>query len=140
MVEGSSGADPVDVTSAFAAARDLLQGAELEAERTRSEADHYARQREQEAELLVAKARRLLVAAEERAAIIIATSRSQAADPAAMDAAPIVIAAGLEHPATTAESGAEGEDRALPGQLDRMLAAAIARAVHDAFPLDEPVG
>ena len=52
------------VSEAYAAARELLRQAEEDAARIRADADRYRRQREQEAELLVGKARRLLTMAE----------------------------------------------------------------------------
>ena len=62
--------DAAVVREAYAAARDLLRRAEEHDEHVRAEADRYARRREQEVELLVAKARRLLEVAEGRAAAI----------------------------------------------------------------------
>ncbi len=58
------------VGEAYAAARELLRRAEDDATRVRADADRYLRQRQLEAELVVAKARRLLAIAEERAAAI----------------------------------------------------------------------
>ena len=65
---GDPDTEAVLVTDAYAAARELLRLAEEDAARIRADADRYRRQREQEAELIVAKARRLLTMAEERAA------------------------------------------------------------------------
>lgn len=139
------GADPVVVTEAFAAARELLQGAEQEAERIRTEAERDARQREQEAELLVAKARRLLGAAEEKAVLIIAAARAQAPSAAAGEA---IVHEQLDHlrsaAATTRPAGdeaaastdASARPGAAPSELDRILASAIASAVDAALPAD----
>jgi hypothetical protein len=138
---GSRSADPVEVTEAFAAARELLQGATQEADRTRADADRYARQREQEAELLVAKARRLLAAAEEKAALIIATARAQAPAVAAGEGlalddlttgAPLAPSLDLDadRPVVAAAR------RSAPTELDRMLASAIAHAVEATLPAD----
>jgi hypothetical protein len=54
------------MSETYGAARELIVRAEEDAARIRAEADRYRRQREQEAELLVAKARRLLEVAEVR--------------------------------------------------------------------------
>jgi hypothetical protein len=130
----------------FEAARMLIEQAETDAGRlvaqaqrdardVTSEADRYVRARRQEADMLVARARRLLVAAEEKAAVIIATARTEAAD-GTIDL--------RELPADGGEVGrfiAPGASRlhagALPSRLDRMLASAIAHAVEDAFA--EPI-
>jgi hypothetical protein len=135
-------ADPVEVTASFTAARELLLGAEVEAARIRTDADRYARQRAQEAELLVAKARRLLGAAEEKAALILATAR--AGSPAAPPAEPVaVIDLTGTDPVVTVASDADSSraGRGAPGgpaptELDRMLASAIAHAVEASLPAD----
>ena len=70
MVSGGSNAEMAAVTEAYGAARELLDRAEEDAARIRYDADRYRQQREQEAELLVAKARRLLAVAEQKAVVI----------------------------------------------------------------------
>lgn len=145
--EQPRGADPVVVTEAFTTARELLQGAEQEAAKIRYEAEQHARQREQEAELLVAKARRLLGAAEEKAVLIIAAARAQAPTAAAGEAIVFEQLADLgaphPHPSSMpagratpppAETGAP--PGAAPSELDRILASAIASAVDAALPAD----
>jgi len=112
---------------AVAGALALLRDAEEAAARTRQEADQYARQRQNEADLLVAKARRLLVAAEEKAGVIVATARVEASQVIDLDALTAamdevrVVAPG----ATTRSHG--------PTRLDSLLATAIANAVDHAF-------
>ncbi len=125
MVEGDA--------AEFGPARELVERAIAEARAARADADRYVRQREQEAEMLVAKARRVLVAAEQKAAVIIATARSQVEDGSIdlWDGEPAddigrVIAPG----ASRLYLGGH------PSRLDRMLAAAIAHAVDDTFPED----
>lgn len=120
-----------DATVAFAVARDLLERAEADARRTLIEAERFAHQREQEAEQLLAKARRVLLAAEDKAAVILAVARAQAADGRIDltvwdDELGQVVAPG----ATRLARGGQ------TARLDGMLAAAIAHAVDDAFPLD----
>lgn len=63
-VRGEPNVGMSSVSEAFRAARDLLAWAQADADRVRADADRYVRQRESEAELLVAKARRVLEAAE----------------------------------------------------------------------------
>jgi hypothetical protein len=133
MVDGVTGDERVELTGptgAFWAARELLEGAELDAGRTRAEAARYARQREQEADLLVQKARRLLVAAEQKAAVIVATARTQV--PPQLD--DVIDLDHLGH--VIAPDGAVLRHRATPSRLDEMLASAISHAVTDAFPVD----
>jgi hypothetical protein len=113
---------------AVAEALALLRDAEAAAGRCRHEADQYARQRQNEADLLVAKARRLLVAAEEKAGVIVATARVQAQQVIDLDA-------------LTASTDAVGQIVApdattlshVPTRLDSLLATAIANAVDHAF-------
>jgi hypothetical protein len=124
------GGDQMDPTDAFGVARDLLHGAELDADHTRADAERYARQRELEADLLVQKARRLLLAAEEKATVIVATARAHSP----VDDVLIDLDA-LGH--VIAPDAAGLGDTASPTRLDEMLASAIAHAVTDAFPLDE---
>jgi len=111
-VAGGASTGASGVTEAYGAARDLLDRAAEDAARIRSDADRYHRQREQEAELLVAKARRLLTIAEQKAVVIGQTPH-----------APRVI----ELSAIDAPTR-ESADRLLPTGLDRMLKIAIARA------------
>jgi hypothetical protein len=133
--ERLTGADPVVVTEAFAAARELLQGAEQEAARIRQEAEQHARQREQEAELLVAKARRLLGAAEEKAVLIIAAARAQAPSAAAGEAIVFEQLADLGAP-RPAPADVEPASGGQPSELDHILASAIASAVDAALPAE----
>lgn len=104
----------------IAAAMVLLAEAEVVAGAIRAQADHYARQREAEADLLVQKARRVLVAAESKAEVILATARAQAApDPdATIDLDALA--------ATTPGQGTASE-------LDKLIEAAIGRAVTTAL-------
>lgn len=114
---------------AVAGALALLRHAEEAAGRTRADADRYARQREHDADLLVAKARRLLVAAEEKAGVIVAVARSEARQVIDLDALAASSMAGLGQvvaPGATTLSGG-------PTRLDSLLAAAIANAVDHAF-------
>ncbi len=107
------------MTEAYGAARELIDRAEEDAARIRSDADRYRRQREQEAELLVAKARRLLAIAEQKAVLIGQTPR-----------APRVID-------LTAEGAPSHEpvDTLVPTGLDSMLRSAIARAFDSSYHL-----
>lgn len=146
-VLGDMSTDAAVVSDAFAAARDLLRSAEGEAVRLRADADRYVRQREQEAEILVAKARRLLAVAEEKAASMIATPRvetpGRATTPARVDDlgagdAPrtddLDVIEGERASAAPATDGAIAVDRSVPTGLDRILASAIGKAVDRAFP------
>ena len=123
MTTSAGGVGPSDLTGAFGAARELLDHAAAEAARLRAEAEHYARQREQEAELLIQKARRLLHAAEEKAAVIVASARSERDDDRR------VIDLDALHRAGASPAAAEG----IPSRFDDLLASAIAHAVTDAF-------
>lgn len=124
--------------AAAAAARALLEQAEADARRARVDADLYVRQRAEEAALLVAEARRVLDAAEQQAAAILAAAGAneveRPSEPAATidlrDRAPEgepeigrVIAPG----ATRLTRGAH------PSRLDTLLASAIESAVDDTF-------
>ena len=116
--------------------------------RSIAEVERYVRQRQQEADLLVAKARRLLVAAEEKAAVIVAAARARAVAPPDPDVQrPQVIdldgwaAVGaprhLAPQADGAAAGAASRADEQPGSgLDRLLASAIANAVDHAFAGD----
>ena len=113
------------VSEAYAAARELLRQAEVDATRLRADADRYVRRREQEVELLIAKARRLLEVAEGRAA---AMAAARAAPPAAAaDHAP----APTERVAIDLNAGTAGGR--LQSELDRLLAHAIGKALDRSF-------
>ena len=118
------GTDSAVISDAFVAARELLRRAEEDAAGIRADVDRYVRQREQEAELIVAKARRLLTMAEDRAASMDAGA-VPAAGPAAGPAAVEVV---------DAERAAATADRSQPAGIDGMLAAAIAKAFDKSFP------
>jgi hypothetical protein len=111
--------DAAAVTEAYGAARELLDRAEEDAARIRSDADRYRRQREQEAELLVAKARRLLTVAEQKAVVIGQTPRA----PGIID---LTAEEALDH---------RSADAILPTGLDRMLRSAIARAFDASYQI-----
>ena len=115
---GARDPDAALVTGAYATARALLRQAEEDAARIRAEADRYRRQREQEAELIVAKARRVLTMAEERAA----APRQRVVD---------VDAPAPDDVAAVPPGGQRGESA-----LDAILAAAVSNAVHRALPSD----
>lgn len=121
-VEQGSSTDSAVISDAFVAARELLQSAELEATRLRADADRYVRQREQEASLLVAKARRLLAMAERRAGTL-----------GARDAVPQVIDLDAELEAEVGVAGGESRVRVSSG-LDGILASAITKAIDRSFP------
>ena len=131
-VASGTSTDELVVSEAFATARELLRRAEDDAARLREEADRYVRQREQEAELLVGKARRLLEIAEQTAAAI--ESGAVAGRPAPrhlrVDPPPAPLAAPvvLDLDAEAADSG-----RQLRSDLDRLLADAIGRAFDRSF-------
>lgn len=114
----AKGAEPAasEVSDAYAAARELLRRAADDADGIRAEADLYSRRREQEVELLVAKARRLLEVAEEKAAAMAAGGPA----PPALDLDALV---------------AEEDERApaVPTALDQLLRSAIGRAVDKSF-------
>ena len=139
--------DAAVVREAYAAARELLRRAEEHAEQVRGDADRYARRREQEVELLVAKARRLLEVAEGRAAAI----ESGVVPPGAggppprhlrQDDAHVTQPADIDLTAADLRS-ADAEAAALDpapartmriqSDLDRLLAQAIAHAVDRSF-------
>jgi hypothetical protein len=109
------------VTEAYATARELLRHAEDDAARIRTDADRYRRQREQEAELIVAKARRLLTMAEDRA---------RGPRPVVVDLdAPAAQDVSLEEPVVAAAPRASSA-------LDSILATAVSNAIHRALPSD----
>ncbi len=124
---------PVSHAVGYAVARQLLEEAEAEVQRRHEHADHYARVRESEADLLIAKARRVLEAAEERAAVIVAVARAQRGD-VVIDLTDTDEFAQIGHFfAGDAARLSRGGHRA---RLDGMLASAITHAVDDAFPTD----
>jgi hypothetical protein len=132
-VASGTSTDELVVSEAFATARELLRRAEDDAARLRADADRYVRQREQEAELLVGKARRLLEVAEQTAAAIesgavsgrpLAPRHLRVDPPPASPAATVV----LDLDAEAADSA-----RQLRSDLDRLLADAIGRAFDRSF-------
>jgi hypothetical protein len=132
-VASGTSTDELVVSEAFATARELLRRAEDDAARLREEADRYVRQREQEAELLVGKARRLLAIAEQTAAAI--ESGAVAGPPPAprhlrVDPRPVSPIAPV-----VLDLDAEAADSALQlrSDLDRLLADAIGRAFDRSF-------
>ena len=92
------------------------------------------RQREQEAELLVGKARRLLALAEEKAS----APRPVVLD---IDAPPLLQRWDLEVPAVAFALDDGGPIRAgslrTRSDLDSILAAAVSNAIHRALPADD---
>ena len=122
QAEAGTSADAAVVSDAFLAARQLLEGAEREAEQRRAEVDRYVRQREQEAEMLVAKARRLLTMAEERAASLAAGN------------APDLVAPAPSPGEADADVPAAADRPAEATGLDGILNSAITRALNQAFP------
>jgi hypothetical protein len=139
--------DEAVVREAYAAARELLHRAEAQAEQVRSDADRYARRREQEVELLVAKARRLLEVAERRAAAIesAAGHRDDAPPPRHLRRearhGPVRAETGPTSAAPLPREDADGatldldapDARRIRTDLDRLLAEAIAHAVDRSF-------
>lgn len=112
------------VSEAYATARELLRIAEEHAEQVRSDADRYARRREQEAELLVGKARRLLEVAEARAAAI----ESAAGHREATTPPPRHLRRD-----DTLDLDAPDPTQRIRSDLDRLLAEAISHAVDSSF-------
>jgi len=124
-----------EVSEAFAVARQLLQQAEADAARLRTDADRYARQREQEAELLVAKARRLLEVAEGRAASVSAAARAPQPAPRHLLVEAQAVAPTIDlDPLASPPDPAEPQPTRIRSDLDRMLADAIAKAFDGSFP------
>lgn len=136
------------VSEAYGAARALLAEAEAEAVRIRADADRYHRQRSQEAELLVGKARRLLAVAEQRAASLVAAApvAGAMADPAFADPATTgpptddpsvggVIDLTARRPVVALAGSGAADAPVVATGLDGMLKAAIARAVDQSFHL-----
>jgi hypothetical protein len=136
MDERAAGAttDSTVVSEAYSTARELLCRAEEDASRIRADADRYKRQREQEAELLVAKARRVLTMAEARAATlrpVVIDLRASAEvteekvpdEPRARDGIDLVALEGQAAPRVQTE-------------FDSLLANAVSNAIHRALPSD----
>jgi cell division septum initiation protein DivIVA len=121
---------PLDVAGAMTAARELLAAAEADAAELRSETARYVRQRESEAELLVAKARRILSVAEEKAAGILAAARSQAV---VIDLETPVVPVPLAELTDDQFRRIVSPSASSATGLDDMLASAIAHAVDRAL-------
>ncbi len=128
-VTSGTSTDAALMSEAFSVARELLQRAEEDAARIRADADRYVRQREQEAELLVGKARRLLEIAEQTAASIAVGPRHMAPD----DGDRVID---LDAEAAVGRRLLVPESLAGRSDLDRLLAAAVAKAFDDTFPID----
>ncbi|MEO7428255.1 MAG: hypothetical protein ABIY48_02625, partial [Acidimicrobiales bacterium] len=111
-VPGNAPEVPAD--GAVAGALALLRDAEQVAGHTRAAADNYAHQREREADLLIQKARRLLLAAEAKAAVIVAGARThgQAGADKVIDLDALSRAAG---------SAAAAHGGSYDSELDRLL-------------------
>ena len=134
--------NPTGVGEAYAAARELLRRAEDDAARIRADADRYLRQRQMEAELVVAKARRMLAIAEERAAALVAgaplpasSGPVQLTEPA-WDLDPDApVAIDLRDHAVAPAEPAGPPGRAAHSELDHILASAVSRAIDRALPV-----
>lgn len=126
--------DPTPTAAVVSAAVALLREAEAAAQRTREETDRYVRDRERDVELLLAKARRVLRAAEVRASVIVANARIEAAEVIDLDALAEESDEELRH---VIAPGATTLRRA-PTQLDHLFASAINNAVDSALGADEP--
>ena len=123
------------VGEAYAAARELLRRAEDDAAGIRADADRYLRQRQQEAELVVAKARRMLEIAEGRAAAMVDGASLLPVVPEPVrdldaDAGPSVI------DLTVAEEVPVRPGLRAQSELDSILASAVSRAIHRALPAE----
>jgi hypothetical protein len=121
MDDRTGSTDAAVVSQAYVAARDLLRQAEEDAARIRADADRYRRQREQEAELIVGKARRLLEMAEQRAV------------------APQPLLVDLDAPPAAApqvEERVGAPTGRVESALDAILATAVSNAIHRALPSD----
>lgn len=117
---------PAGTTDSIAAAMALLRDAQVVADDVRAEAERYASQRRREADMLISKARRLLFAAEAKAAVIVGTARAQRSS---MNEG--VLDLDLGH---FIAPGASVLPRVgPPSELDRLVEAAIDHAVADAF-------
>ncbi len=115
-------------TSAFRAARQLLDVAAQEAAEIVAEAQRAARARQQEADLLVAKARRVLAAAEAKAAVIVAGARASAPGPTVLDLSDEALRRVVAPDATVLPRGS------LAARIDEIVASAVAQAVEEARP------
>ncbi len=124
MVDPANGQGTARVGEAYAAARELLRRAEEDAARIRADAERYVQQRHLEAELVVAKARRLLAVAEERAAAMTAP----APVPSAIDLTRPAEVPVADEPVAQVRGGRNG--------LDSILATAVNRAIARALPAD----
>lgn len=115
----------------------VLREAHEVADAIRSDADRYLRERRSEADLLLGKARRVLFAAETKAEAIVAAARDAAVAPVPareVAASDVVLdldalAAHDTHDEVAVTASGQG-----PSSLDRLLDAAIARAVTQALP------
>lgn len=114
------------------------------ADATRAEAHRYARRRQSEADLVLEKAQRVLLAAEAKAAVIVRVAGAHHAEPDEV----IARTGGAQPPepdrvidldALEAEVPEPAPAR-LPAEpssdLDRLIEAAIGRAVNHAFPAE----
>ncbi len=128
------------VGEAYASARELLRQAEDDAARIRADADRYLRQRQMEADLVVAKARRLLAIAEERAAAIVGGAPpppvAAPAIEAAWDVDPDPPAAIDLTAAPASRPPARSAGRRAHSELDSILASAVNRAIDRALPAE----
>lgn len=115
-------------TSAFRAARQLLDDAAAEAARIIDEAQREARTRQREADLLVAKARRLLEAAEAKAAVVVATAQAAGPGPTLLDLTDGSLRRIVAPDATVLPRGS------LAARIDEIVASAVAQAVEEARP------
>ena len=125
--------DPEALVHAFGTARELLDHAAATAEAVRADAERYAHKRQLEADLLVQKARRLLFAAEEKAAVIVAAARAERGAISAEGHHLIDLDALASAPEPGAADGPEG----IPPRLDDLLTSAISHAVSHALA-DQP--
>jgi vacuolar-type H+-ATPase subunit H len=126
--------DSAVVSEAYGTARELLRQAEEDAAQIRADADRYRRQREQEAELIVGKARRLLEMAEGRVAapkpvVIDLDTAVPATAPEAWDLDASVVHDLVDEPIRP------GSRRVL-SDLDAIVATAVSNAIDRALPTD----
>jgi hypothetical protein len=111
----------------YAAARELIEAAQQEAERTLADAQRRARSRELEADLLVNKARRLLEAAEAKAAVITAAARAEAAG------AVIDLTGSDDLRRVIAPDATRLARGSITARIDRIVASAVSQAVDEAI-------
>ena len=126
------GTEAAVVGEAYATARELLRRAEEDAARIRAEADRYVQQRHLEAELVVGKARRMLLIAEERVAAM--DAGAVRLPPAAASVGPATIDL-TQEPAVVEEVAPVPSGRGASA-LDSILAGAVTRAIARALPTD----